>query len=221
MKKKGLLVVLLALVLATAGVAYAYWESSLTMTAEVRTGNAAVNWYSVATNDDNGHENDGALAGHEHEADADNPAIGLGSRDPSGPANVPGDNHAPRVDAGVGTCSGLISNGVLTVYLENVYPGYTCTIWSAGRNGTGEAGQGTVPMAVEWIATTGTGVGLVDWTTQDGPSCNDILPAGGATETWVSTIHVGDSVGQNANLWLSRTITLRNFNQLSGTCVNP
>jgi hypothetical protein len=53
MKKKGLLVVLLALVLATAGVVYASWDQTLYVRANIQAGNTDMRWIELVAYPDN------------------------------------------------------------------------------------------------------------------------------------------------------------------------
>jgi hypothetical protein len=207
MKKKGLLVVLLALVLATAGVAYAAWQATLTMNANVNTGIADANFYNVFTDDDGGD-----YIGEEPGASTVSP----GTLDPVAPAQVNADgellNAALRADRGVGSCGAGMNEAndtTMTVVLSNVYPGYTCTVWSYVHN------EGSVPMAVQHITTTGGGLDLATWDILAGPRCGDVVEAGGLSAKWASTIHVGDDVSQNASLTMTRTIDLVNWNEFS------
>jgi predicted ribosomally synthesized peptide with SipW-like signal peptide len=161
MKKKALLIVGLALLVATAGVVYANWTDTLEIDAQVATGDIDMHWDGIYTNDDNGHD---PFNGSEDEADVEPALFGQGSRDPSGPASVT-DNHAPRYDKAIGSCLSGISdwenNGPMKhmwLNLSNVYPSYYCNVWAAYHN------DGTVPvMAGALRATITKTVGLNTW----------------------------------------------------------
>jgi hypothetical protein len=133
MKKKGLLVVLLALVLATAGVAYAAWTATLTTTANVSTGTLMVGWADGAYTDD--------------------PA---GNNDPKNEIRCTGgvcqylrgaiERYAK--DVGVCTVARSGTNGeILTITIGNAYPSYHCSIFADAKN------WGSIPLMADGTGT--------------------------------------------------------------------
>jgi hypothetical protein len=150
MKKRALLIVGLALAIATAGLVYAHWTETLKVDATVYTGDAWVRWTNIFTDDDGGNsigEETGLLAPM---YSSFNPAQ---SRDPSSfsviDPNLAGQpvltTAATRYDKDVAACWSGITDGLTTGYLmwvqiQNAYPSYHCTISSTLQN------QGNVPM---------------------------------------------------------------------------
>jgi hypothetical protein len=177
MKKKALLVVGLALLMATAGVVYAHWTDTLRVEATVYTGNLNVRWVNVFTDDDGGNnigeEPGPLLPGVQVEPDGIFDFWqGTSSVDPSSAASPDGP-FATRYNKDVGHCVAFLpdptTGAVMGVQMYNTYPSYHCTIWSFFEN------QGTVPVKVQSIVTNvylngtlempGT---TADWATLDG-----------------------------------------------------
>lgn len=227
MRKRALLILGLALLIAAAGIAYAHWTDTLVTDADVYTGNINVRWVNVFTNDDGGD-----TAGEE---------IGLtppvwsshtpaSSADPSGPGWPT--IAATRYDKDVASCVAVLltpaDGTTMTVQAYNVYPSYYCTIYSRFQN------QGTVPVKVQSIVTTatldgapfyptdesavGTPSEVGSWWTADGTLCGlQIDPASGNDdyEQTVNVFHAGQMAPQapGGHFAVDQTITFVNWNE--------
>jgi len=153
MRKKAILIVGLALLVAAAGVVYAHWTETLKVDATVNTGTAFVRSTNIFTDDDGG-TTIGEETGLPTPAfcTGDPTCAGPGSVDPASfsDINVVGGlpvlaTAASRYDKDVADCwSGITDGGttgkLMWVQIANVYPSYHCTISSTLQN------QGTVPM---------------------------------------------------------------------------
>jgi hypothetical protein len=216
MRKKAILIVGLALLIAAAGVVYAHWTETLQVHATVNTGSINVNWIGIWTDDDNGNvigeeflPGGGALPA---------PLFGSGSVDPSSAATVNATgglvSAATRYDKAIGNCaSGIDADGHMWVSASNVYPSYHCTIWSQFNN------TGSVPVKVQSVATL-TYINNVladispygDWDTLVGTGCGlQIDP--NETFTTVNTFHILQPAAQNATYSVEQVITLVNWNE--------
>jgi hypothetical protein len=218
MKKKALLIVGLALAIATAGLVYAHWTDTLQVNAQVTTGTYGVDWYNIFTDDDNGNvigeellPGGGALP---------TPLFGAGSVDPSSAAVV-GPNgvlvtSATRYDKAIGNCNGGIDgNGAMYVNASGVYPSYHCTIWSSFNN------THSTPMKVQSIVTN-TFIGSSttpqsiaaygDWQTLAGTGCGLQVDPNESVTT-VNTFHILQGALPNTTYRVEQTINLVNWNE--------
>jgi hypothetical protein len=220
MKRKGILTIAVALLVATAGLAYAHWTDTLEVDAQVTAGTININWFNIFTDDDNGD-----VIGEETGLAA--PLFGAGSVDPSSAATVDADGGlvtpATRYDKAIGNCSsGIDGNGVMYVNASNVYPSYHCTIWSNFNN------TGSVPVKVQSIETN-TYVGATsttpadistygDWQTVVGTLCGlQIDPS--EADTTVNTFHILQGAVQGETYRVEQTITFVNWNEWDdGAC---
>jgi hypothetical protein len=154
MKKRALLIVGLALAIATAGLVYAHWTDTLKVDATVNTGTINMMWQAYGTDDD-GLDNTGFYAANAESA-TDNGGGTLydawataSSNDPaemwrclSGTCGyklgLPG---LDRYDKDVAKCT-VVPSGAkgLTATISNAYPSYHCTVFSQLSN------EGTVPV---------------------------------------------------------------------------
>jgi hypothetical protein len=226
MRKRALLIVGLALLVATAGVVYAHWTDTLQVSATVYTGNVNVRWVNVFTDDD------GAPVIGEEPAIGEPDGIydhwlGTSSVDPSS-AGFPA--FATRYNKDVGHCVAFLpvppDGTLMGVEIYNAYPSYHCTIWSFFEN------QGTVPVKVQSIVTNvyldpdgggplqkayempGT---TAEWATLDGTLCGlQIDPSTGLPtdlERTVNTFHLLNNAPQNAVYTMDQTINFVNWNE--------
>jgi hypothetical protein len=228
MRKRALLIVGLALLMATAGVVYAHWTDTLEVNATVYTGNVNVRWVNVFTDDD------GAPVIGEEPAIVEPDGIydywaGTSSVDPSSAASPDGP-FATRYTKDVGHCVAILpvpADGTeMVVEMYNVYPSYHCTIWSFFEN------QGTVPVKVQSIVTNvyldpdGTGPmpkvlempgTTATWQTLDGTLCGlQIDPSRGLPsdlERTVNTFHLLNAAPQNAVYTMDQVINFVNWNE--------
>jgi hypothetical protein len=142
MKKSLVIGLVLVVALATVGIAYAAWTSTLNVNGTVNTGTMNAIWDDCFTNDDNG-------VAHAGLDDGDSGGI-TGSLDPSQAFNG---STVSRYDTGVGSCtSGINSSGdshLWTFDLSNVYPSYWCTVWASIK-----PDGSTIPMAIQSITFT-------------------------------------------------------------------
>jgi predicted ribosomally synthesized peptide with SipW-like signal peptide len=163
MKKRAVLILGLALMIAAAGVVYAHWTDTLKVEATINTGDLAVLWTDVFTDDD-GVGDCGEEIG--------DPAIwGGGIGDPADFSTC--DTPALRYDKNVASCEvAAVGDGsdtfVLTI--NNAYPSYHCTIFSTFTN------TGSVPVKVQSVETTIDPGGMVlgedaYWHTEIGTGC--------------------------------------------------
>ena len=125
MKKRALLIVGLALMIAAAGVVYAAWTATLTTDAVINTGNVGVGWDASSYTDDPAANN---------------------WNDPMNTIRCTGGVCAyesggiTRYDRNVGQCDVLASGATLTITIGNAYPSYHCSIFAAVTN------SGTIPV---------------------------------------------------------------------------
>lgn len=110
------LVVMLALLLAVAGVVYTHWTTSLDIDGQVQTGNVSVQWNEAWTNDDGVDNDDGE------------PVEGV--YDGTGTSTDPMENayNPARYDKDVGECYANGGGSSLGVNLWGVYPSYNCNM---------------------------------------------------------------------------------------------
>jgi predicted ribosomally synthesized peptide with SipW-like signal peptide len=217
MRKRALLIVGVAMLIAAAGVVYAHWTDTLQVKAQVSTGTYGVDWYNIFTDDDNGN-----VIGEETGLPA--PKFGAGSVDPSSAATVNPDGSlvaaATRYDKAVGNCNSGITDGVMYVNASNVYPSYHCTIWSSFNN------PNSIPMKVQSIVTN-TYVGALsetpqditaygDWETLAGTLCGRQIDPGGSITT-VNTFHVLQGAAPGQTYRVEQTINLVNWNEWDST----
>jgi predicted ribosomally synthesized peptide with SipW-like signal peptide len=222
MKKKALLIVGLALLMATAGVVYAHWSDTLVVDAQVRTGTFGIHWLEIFTDDDNGNViGEELLAGG---AALPTPLFGQGSVDPSSAAVVTSSGGlvtpASRYDKAIGNCASgiglpVVQPGIMWVRADNVYPSYHCTIWSRFNN------TGSVPAKVQSIVTN-TYIGASttpasiaaygDWQTLAGTGCGLQVDPGEVITT-VNTLHILQAAEQNQTYRVEQTITFVNWNE--------
>lgn len=162
MKKKALLVVGLALLMATAGVVYAHWTDTLNTNAQITTGNLVVGWAAAPYTDDPGASND--------------PSNMI--RCTGGVCAYPG-SGLTRYDRHVGQCEVVANGDTLTITIGNAYPSYHCSVFAAVLN------SGTIPLKADgtgtlsftrWTAALGTVTGSLAMTqdaySQPQASCN-------------------------------------------------
>jgi hypothetical protein len=225
-KKRALIILALAMLIAVAGVVYAHWQETLTVNATATLGGIPTHWKWVFTDDDGvANINDGEPAASQlytYGAPTSNDpssASGLMGTDPNWGLTPP-----TRYDKDVADCIAEIdvadAHG-FTLTISNAYPSYHCTILSTLGN------QGTVPVKVQAIRTTltlntapffppGT-VGndfVATWDTLAGHSCGEqIDPA--AFNTTVATIHFGELAPQYGTLVMHQEIDLVNWNEWS------
>jgi hypothetical protein len=139
MRKRALLIVGLALLIAAAGVVYAHWTDTLNMNTAVHTGTVDMLWQAYGTDDD-GLNNTGffgAVGG-----DTDN------GNDPSNMIRCTGgsclylDGSITRYDKDVADCAVSLSGDgkTLTATITNAYPSYHCSIFTQLSN------EGSVPV---------------------------------------------------------------------------
>lgn len=208
MKKRALLIVGLALLMAAAGVVYAHWTATLKVEAHVITGNVCIQWNYAFTDDDNGN-----TIGEEIGLPA--PVFGLGSVDPSNWATVNPTGGlvtaATRYDKAIGNCaSGVEQDGTMWVNIANVYPSYHCTIWAKFTN------CGSVPVKVQSVENAISG-GLtvptdVTWNTVVGTGCGRQIDPG-QSYTTVNQVHIEQAAPQNTWGHLIQKINFVNWNE--------
>jgi hypothetical protein len=147
MKKRAILIVGLALAIATAGLVYAHWTDTLRVDATVNTGSVNMMFQSygtdddgIATNDLSGTDNNGAIQLFDAWGTAS-------SADPANMYRCTGQNCAylnggARYDKDVAKCTVSASpdSKGLTATITNAYPSYHCSIFSQLSN------EGTVPV---------------------------------------------------------------------------
>ena len=142
------LVVLLALLLATAGLVYAHWTATLDLDGEVNTGSVVMAWTGAWTNDD-GTVNVGDI-GDDHDP-TDYEAWGTGSSaDPSAAWDPSSSTDVLRYNKDVARCKAAHTDDLVTWTIDNAYPSYNCTLVATLAN------QGSVPVRATSIAFTAT-----------------------------------------------------------------
>jgi len=152
MKKRALLIVGLALAIATAGVVYAHWTDSLQTNVNVNTGSINMG-FTAGTDDDGIVGNDRSLT----DVGATVPDalydrwLTASTADPAGMYRVntgagtegyiyPNPSINPRYDKDVAICYTEIDGKTLTVTALNAYPSYFCSVFIHVTN------NGTVPV---------------------------------------------------------------------------
>jgi len=178
MRKRAILILGVALLIATAGVIYAHWQDTLKVDATVSTGDINVIWQSYGTDDD-GKDNTGFVdsAAQTLEAlsatDDGGPGVlaydAWGTESSADPAEMwrcgfgtcgyklNGEFGLDRYDKDVGKCEVAASSDAktLTVTITGAYPSYHCTVHSQLSN------EGTVPVkATGFTLTTPAGYDL-------------------------------------------------------------
>jgi len=150
MRHKGILLVVMAALLATAGVAYAHWTDTLAVNAQVNTGTLSVDWADVFTNDDG--EINGYDTGDDNDGEIYDRYPTNSSRDPAVPGAA-GDDE--RYDKDVARCFASGTEGVLSFTVENGYPSYHCDVNARIVN------NGSVPVKATSFAYTLNGLAQV------------------------------------------------------------
>lgn len=243
MRKRALLIVGLALMVAAAGVVYAHWTATLKVDANVYTGSIAVHWKSLSTDDDgsnDGWEGIAELANlppdtYDYWGDTS-------SDDPSSPA------AATRYTKDVGRCKAAgAGTDTFTLTAENVYPSYYCTTHSVlGNQGSVPVKLQSIKMKVErtlnpaapvpvWVDVTpyliqvggipAGQVALLDieglssdyeflWDTTTGLWCGaQVDPGEGDWATTINYFHVDQAANQNAAYRITQELTFVNWNE--------
>jgi hypothetical protein len=151
MKKRAILIVGLALAIATAGLVYAHWTDTLTVQGNVNSG--SINMGFTAGTDD-----DGILGNDLEGADVGDVLLtydrwgASSTADPAGMFRVnsstgfagyvyPYGFH--RYDKDVAICTAVVGGKTLTINAENTYPSYFCTTFINITN------NGTVPVKLQ------------------------------------------------------------------------
>jgi hypothetical protein len=128
------LVVLLALLLATAGLVYAHWTATLEVNGQVNTGGVGVAWFDAWTNDDGVNNTDGERIEGIYDAWGEQ-----SSKDPSASTIDP--TGGSRYDKDVAACWAQTDGGSnLQLWIEGAYPSYYCALTAL------LGGQGSVPV---------------------------------------------------------------------------
>lgn len=130
-RNRWILLVVMAMILATVGVVYAHWTSSLIVDTNVNTGNVAMGWYDVHTNDDGADNGDGEPVASPTYDDM------WGEGSSADPANSDG---SERYDKDVAACWGGGGGDHASFQLENGYPSYYCAMFALAMN------EGSVPV---------------------------------------------------------------------------
>lgn len=206
MRKRGILIIGVALMIAAAGVVYAHWTETLYVNATVNTGEIQVHWKDVWTNDDG--DPDGMEV-------ADVTCIWPSGCEIGDPAGRGYAAAAPRYDKDVAECIASISADgyTYTLTVSNAYPSYYCTAWSEFGN------QGTVPVKLQSIAVTTNLTVLPDgsflegekWT-ENGTLCGLQIDPEGIEQT-ANTLHIKQAALQNAAYTFSEVHTFVNWNE--------
>jgi predicted ribosomally synthesized peptide with SipW-like signal peptide len=147
MKKRAILIVGLALMVAAAGVVYAHWTDTLKVNATVNTGTVNVMWQFAGTDDD-GLDNTGFVINGNAYSNSDNgmdPAEVWRCHSTDNPVcgyKLGPDLGLTRYDQNVASCtvSASADSKTLTATIANAYPSYHCTIFSQMSN------EGSVPV---------------------------------------------------------------------------
>jgi hypothetical protein len=142
MRKRAILIVGLALAIATAGVVYAHWTDTLRVDATVNTGDINMMWQAFYTDDDAASGNVDVPPGTYDRWGA------ASSDDPSNEWRCTGGvcgylgGSLTRYDKDVAKCEVTRSTDLkgLTAVITNAYPSYHCTVFSQLSN------EGTVPV---------------------------------------------------------------------------
>jgi hypothetical protein len=135
-RSRAILLVLVVMALATAGLVYAHWTDTLQVNAQVNTGNATLT-VSTANTDDDGVGNgwDGPDNGSGTEYDR------WGTSSSNDPSSYTAPGVGTRYTKDVARCRATGTVGqTSTVLVENAYPSYHCTIRQTVQN------TGSIPL---------------------------------------------------------------------------
>jgi len=158
MRKRLLIIIAVALLIATAGVVYAHWIDTLNANINVSTGSVNVNWKFLATNDD-GVNNDGWNTNEPGSPTVVFNADGTTSDDPSAFGANPSRYGKDIADCVTSPAAGATDQDYFTLTVRNAYPSYHCSMWAKFAN------QGTVPLKlynINWEVRDGNGALLAE-----------------------------------------------------------
>jgi hypothetical protein len=186
MKRKGILLIVFTMLVATAGVVYAHWTSTLDVGADVHTGGIQAMWIDAFTDDDgvpndpydSGDYGGGTLFSYWPEmAGPDAPES---SDDPGAPM------AGYRYDKDVGGCWAFAEGSFLGVHASNVYPSYHCTVYSTFKADP-EHGA-TVPTKVQRIKMRVMRAPFC-WWVETGPDGEGYEECEGDGQEWIDITH--------------------------------
>lgn len=128
----SILVVVFAVLLTAAGLIWAHWYTSLRVDANINTGNVAIEWHDVWTNDD------GTVNGDFDPGD--DGSNGMFTHWDDGSSPDPASFDGARYDKDVAACFAGGGGDHLDVSIENGYPSYHCLVQAGIHN------PGSVPL---------------------------------------------------------------------------
>lgn len=209
MKKRALLIVGLALLIAAAGIVYAHWTDTLTKNVNVTAGTLNVEWTSAYTDDDGSDDYPGE---EDNLGDAAYDRYpGVSSIDPTSGWVYP-DGFAQRTDKDVAYCHVVsVTADTLTVQIDNGYPFYYCSVLGIIEN------KGSVPVKIQSMTITVTpvtgGGGSGDVVVEIPEDlCGDQIDPG-ASKPIVENLHLVEAAVQSGTYTVTETFNFINWNE--------
>ncbi len=135
LRSPAVLFVAFVTILGFSGLVFAVWSTYLTTEGNVNTGGLGVGWYEVGTDDDGNVVND--LSGSDNNTGQD---FDMNAERSSADPSTHGPGAVDRWNKDVGACYAEGGGPNLNINLDNVYPGYNCTVYAKVRN------EGSVPV---------------------------------------------------------------------------
>ena len=215
MKRLSILAIVVIIALAAMGVAYGLWSKTLFVNATVNTGTVDAAWDYVFTDDSNHVDNPALDAGDTGDTTPCPLPVGsTTSCDPKGPGP-----NALRYDKAVGNCSGWFTTAdptTLKLQIDNSYPSYYCTVWSAIAN------KGTIPLKVQHVKITTNFTNQIEGTFLDPSSLCGIQIDPSQKKDLSGWLHVKQEAAQGVAYSVVMEVQLVQWNEWTAeptTCV--